>query len=212
MSSTIDPDQAERWISELRFAPFMDEAGGDHVRACEIYLWNSELAGALLETFGHVEVLLRNAVHVQLRSVRPSNSISSWLVDGDLLATRDLERVHAVIARIKQSRKLPTEDRVLAGLTMGFWSGIVGRHYEQLWRDTLRHAFPHGDGTRNQIAGYVNRVVSVRNRVAHHESLLNYRVLERHEDALALAGTIDLDAQQWLRGLTRVPAVYATHP
>jgi hypothetical protein len=212
MSSTIEPDQAGRWISELRFAPFMDEADGDHVRACEIYLWNSELAGALLETFGHVEVLLRNAVHVQLRSVRPPNSINSWLVDGDLLASRDLERVHAVIARIKQSRKLPTEDRVLAGLTMGFWSGIVGRHYEQLWRDTLRHAFPHGDGTRNQIAGYVNRVVSVRNRVAHHESLLNQRVLHRHEDALALAGTIDPDAEQWLRGLTRVPAVFAARP
>jgi hypothetical protein len=206
------PSQTQRWISQLRFEAFLLETGGDHDRAWGLYIWNTELAGALMEALGHVEVLLRNAVHTQLKSGRPGNALSSWLLDRDILAPRDLERVQDVVARLKQARKQPTEDRVLAGLSMGFWAAIFGTHYEQLWRDALRHAFAHGDGTRHQIAGYVNRIASLRNRAAHHEPLIAQPVAKRHDDALALMGTVDPHAEVWLRSLSRVPALLAARP
>jgi len=77
---------------------------------------------------------------------------------------------------------------------------------------TLRHAFPHGDGTRNEIAGLVNRIVALRNRVAHHDPLLSQPVADRHDDALALAGTIDPDAETWVRSVSRVPSVLVGRP
>jgi hypothetical protein len=212
VEQTLSQPQIARWISNLRFDVFAAEAGGDLQRAGALYAWNSQLAGALLEIFGHVEVLVRNTIHSQMSSVRPPNALSSWLLDRDTLGPRELERVEDVIGRIKRSRMQPTEDRVIAGLSMGFWTAMIGRRYEQLWRDTLRHAFPHGDGTRHQIAGYLNRVVILRNRVAHHESLITYPVAERHEDALELAATVDPLAERWVRALSRVPAVLAARP
>src|SRR3954451_4567551 len=160
-ASPFRPAQADRWISPLRFNPFLDATGGDHTRAVSLYEWNAKLGGALLETFGHVEVLVRNAIHDRLRSGRPANALRSWLLDPDLLDDQELKRVEEVIARLKGAKKLPTEDRVLGGLSMGFWTGILGRRYEELWRHDLRHAFAHGDGTRNQAAGYINRVVAL---------------------------------------------------
>lgn len=211
-ANRFQPSQAERWISRSRFDAFLAEAGGDQVRAYDLYVWNAQLAGALLETFGHVEVLVRNVVHVQLRSVRPDNSLQSWLLDPDLLTAEDIRRVEEVIGRIKRAKKLPDEDRVLAGLSMGFWTGIVGKRYEELWRHTLRHAFPHGDGTRHEVAGYLNRIVTLRNRVAHHEALISHPVGDRHADALALAGTIDPDAEAWVRSVSRVQPVLDARP
>ncbi len=208
----LTPEQVERWISNLRFDGFVTAVGGDLPRAAELYEWNAQVAGALLEMFGHVEVLVRNAIHAQMRSIRPSNTLSSWLLDRDTLDSQELQRVEDVIGRIKQARREPTEDRVIAGLSMGFWTAILGRRYEQLWRETLRHAFPFGDGTRNQIAGYLNRLVSLRNRVAHHESLLAHPVAERHTDALELAATVDPRAEQWIRSLSRVPVLLAARP
>ncbi len=206
-STQIDP-----WISDLRSAPFLAAAAGDHDRAVALYEWNVELAGALLEVFAPVEVLLRNAVHRHMRSITPDNALRSWLVDGDRLHDEDVRRVTEVIGRIKRSRQEPTEDRVVAGLTLGFWSGIFGRRYEDLWRASLYRAFPHGDGSRNQIAGYVNRIIRLRNRVAHHESLIEEPVSDRYDDAVGLAAAIDPAAAAWVRDLSRVDAVLARRP
>jgi hypothetical protein len=157
-------------------------------------------------------VLVRNAVHRQMKSVRPANSLRSWLLDPEVIDERQRERVADASARIKKSRKALTEDRVVAALSMGFWTAMLGRHYEDLWRASLRHAFPHGDGTRNEVAGYINRVITLRNRVAHHESLLSYPVMDRHADALSLARTIDPEAERWIRALSRVPDLFAARP
>jgi len=208
----LQPAQVAPWISDLRFAPFGAEAQGDHQVATALYIWNARLAGALLEVFAHVEVLLRNAVHRQLKQTTSPNALRSWLIDPDVLAADELQRVHETIARIKRSKKAPSEDGVLAGLSMGFWAAIFGRRYEELWRQNLRLAFPHGDGTRGEIAGYVNRMVQLRNRVAHHEALIAQPVPDRHDDALALAGAIDPAAEAWIRTLSRVDDVLARRP
>ncbi len=211
-TTTLQPTQTNAWISPLRFRPFLDAKAGDHAQAVTLYEWNAQLAGALLETFGHIEVLVRNAIHAQLRSGRPTNALRSWLLDPEVLANVELKRVEEVVARLKGAKKQATEDRVLAGLSMGFWTGILGRRYEELWRHTLRRAFPRGDGTRNQVAGYINRVVALRNRVAHHEALIADAVADRHDDALALAGTIDPQAKTWIGAISRVPTLLAARP
>jgi len=213
MSTTpLQPAHTDAWISPLRFKPFLAATAGDHARAVTLYEWNAQLAGALLETFAHTEVLVRNAIHAQLRAGRPANALRSWLLDPDVLGEVELKRVEEVVARLKGAKKQPTEDRVLAGLSMGFWTGILGRRYEELWRQSLRHAFPHGDGTRNQAAGCLNRVVTLRNRVAHHEALISEPVTDRHNDALALAAAIDPYAKTWIDGISRVPALVAARP
>lgn len=94
--------------------------------------------------------------------------------------------------------KLVTRGRVVAGVSFAFWAGLFGRRYEELWRHRLRAAFPHGTLTRKDLSSRVRLVQRFRNRVAHHDSLLDQDVHARLEDMLTIAGWIDPAAQRWL--------------
>jgi hypothetical protein len=52
-----------------RFAPYLDEAGGDHDAAAALYVWNARVSATMFETLHHVEVLLRNAVDARFDPV-----------------------------------------------------------------------------------------------------------------------------------------------
>lgn len=66
--------QATEWISDARFASYLDETGGDHDVAVALYIWNARISAAAFETLHHVEVLLRNSVDAQV-STRDRSSI-----------------------------------------------------------------------------------------------------------------------------------------
>jgi len=205
------PRDTVLWLSEPRFEPYLD-AAGDHRHALALYVWDGTLAAACLEVARDVEVLLRNAVHRTLRDARPPNALQSWLLDGGLLAPREIERVRDAVTLARRSRRVDTEDGVVAALPFGFWVRLFGTRYEELWRRTLRTAFPHGDGTRHQIAGLTNRIAQMRNRIAHHEPLFNQPVLDRHDDLLALASAIDSGAGAWIEQRSRVRPTVRARP
>ena len=55
-------DKLEHFISQPRFASYVDACDGDRGRAAELYHWTGEVAGALLVDFRHLEVIVRNPV------------------------------------------------------------------------------------------------------------------------------------------------------
>ena len=209
-SSTGLPPHLQ-WLSPLRWETFAKAADGDDGLALRLYEWNSLLAGALLEVTGHVEVVVRNAIHRQLKADTPDNALQSWLTNRDLLLDKQIEAVAETIVRLKRANKSPTEDRVIAGLYFSFWSGMVGGKYEELWRRSLAKAFPHA-ANRNEVAGPVNRAVQLRNKLAHHEPLLDQPIEARLEDLLFLAGAVDPRARAWLERISRVGAVLGRRP
>jgi Abi-like protein len=199
------------WISARRFEPYIAATDGDAHAALALYQWNGRVAGALLELIAHVEVLVRNAIHNRLKRDTPDNALHSWLTNAELLQEKQVKAVQDAVAKLKRSGKSPTEDRVVAGLYFSFWSSMVGTAYEQLWRDTLSHAFPLAKN-RKEIAGPLNRLVQVRNKLAHHEVLIAEPIQEHVERALFIAGTVDLDARAWVAGTSRVEGVLSERP
>ncbi|MCW2993763.1 MAG: hypothetical protein JWQ18_1258 [Conexibacter sp.] len=200
-----------RWLSPLRFDVFKDAAGGDIESALRLYEWNALISGALLEVVGHVEVVVRNAIHHQLKADTAPNALQSWLTDRDLLGDKQVQAVVEAIGRLKRSKKEPTEDRVVAGLYFSFWSAMVGRSYEELWRRSLAKAFPNA-ANRNELAGPMNRAVQLRNKLAHHQSLINDPIEDRVEDLLFVAYAVDADARAWIESVSRVGGVLADRP
>lgn len=199
------------WVSERRFATYLTAAGGDAGRAKGLYVWNTRMAGALLEAIAHVEVLVRNAIHRQLKGSTPENALHSWLTDSDLLEDKQVEAVREAVARLKRSKKAPTEDRVIAGLYFSFWSAMLGKAYEELWRHQLTNAFPNV-GSRNDLAGPLNRLVQLRNKLAHHEPLLSEPISDHLDRALFVAGAVDLAAKDWVAATSRVMDVLSERP
>lgn len=208
----MDEKQARAWLSEPRYARFLDASDRDHRRAVALYEWHAELSTASFGLIHHFEVLVRNAIDGLLGAEQPQAPIKeTWLLDFEILQPDGVKQVIRAIERLERGRPM-TRGRVVAGLSLAFWAGLFGRRYEELWRHRLRMVFPHGTLTRKDLSTRMRLIQRFRNRVAHHDSLLDQDVPARLEDMLTIAGWIDPAARIWLVEHTDAPAIARQMP
>jgi hypothetical protein len=139
----MQPSQAEKWITDARFAPYLAHAGGDHAVAVALYVWNARISAAMFETLHHVEVLLRNAVDERFMPINPSAGAgATWLTDPAILNEASRQRVAETIERVRREGKSPTRGRVVAGLSFAFWRALFDRKYDWLWVAQLHRGVP----------------------------------------------------------------------
>lgn len=194
--------QAGRWLSEARYARFLDACGGNHTRAVDLYELHAVLSMASFGLIHHFEVLLRNAVDRVLGEGQPQAPISdTWLADFSVLQPAGVKQVINAIGRLRRGKAV-TRGRIVAGLSFSFWADLFGHRYEELWRHQLNGAFPHGSSTRKALSGRMRRIQRFRNRIAHHDSLLDQDIPALIGDMLEIAAWIDPDARLWLEAQT----------
>src|ERR1700730_16675886 len=197
------PEQAEirragaldRAISTARYASFLRAAAQDKDLARRIYVWDRDLATAILADLAIVEVALRNAMHTAL-----TNSHGPFWYEHIALDDRSQGQIVRAWAYLDNpvQNDYATPGRLVAQCTFGMWvnlldaGGYAGKapwrrqaDYEDLWRTTLRSAFPGGRAearndidpnarfTRAWVHSVAKTVNVLRNRVAHHEPLHN---------------------------------------
>jgi hypothetical protein len=208
----MDPRQASAWLSDPRFAPFLEAAQGDHLDAVALYDWHSEVAASCFGMIHHFEVLVRNAIDGALGDEQPQQPLKdTWLMDFDILQPDGIKQVIVAVERLEKGKGI-TRSRVVAGVSFGFWAGLFSKKYEELWRHRLRYAFPHGSIMRKDLTEPMRLIQRFRNRVAHHDCLLGQNIERRADDMLLIAGWIDPDAQAWLRTRSRVHALLDQRP
>lgn len=199
-------------LSEPRMAPYLRVADDDRARALDLYEWSCRTASAAFEIVGHLEVLMRNALDRALAEHFRERAVGiPWFLlpapGGESVA----EQVETVRSRLRP-RGQESRHQIVAGLSFGFWSGLLGSRYEELWRDAVRHAFPYSDGRRKQVSSAVERVRKFRNRLAHHDSMVNVDVPFEIRQVVELAGFIDPAAARWLEQCSRAMDVYRERP
>jgi hypothetical protein len=132
---------------------------------------------------------------------------------------------------LKLSGKKVTSGRMTAQLTLGFWVGLLDLRSDALWRTTLHQAFPGGKYEAKQAGqryarAWVHsqaRIMQVlRNRCAHHETVLNgfplpgqYKRLSATDGISAymlLTRMIDRDLADWLQQTTTTTAILSARP
>ena len=209
----MNASEVTKWITDVRFAPYLAEARDDYDDALSLYVWNARVSAAAFETLHHVEVLLRNSIDVQFGPVDPSaRPEDTWLDDPSVLIGPARDRVRATIDRVIRDGKRPTRGRVVAGLSFGFWRALFDKKYQQLWNTHLHRAFPAGSGDRSEVAALMSKLVPFRNRLAHHETIVRRPIAEHYAEMLALAGLVDVDARGWINAVSRVERVLAERP
>jgi len=62
--------------------------------------------------------------------------------------------------------------RIVAELSFGFWTGLTGPRYSDIWRDHLVKIFPRRPVQRTNVQLRLNSIRKLRNRIAHHEPIL----------------------------------------
>lgn len=197
--------------SPERLAPYYALAGNDKALGIRLYAWNSALSQALYTPLQGLEVTLRNALSSQLKAaygptwfdLNPGPALLYPLPDMLLKVRTDLGR-HG---------SLPEHGRVVAELNWGFWTGLLAKRYEQLWRSHFRKVF-QSDGplTRAQIFQPLDDLRRLRNRIAHHEPILNRNIAADYAAILELVTYISPDTAQWIDAQSQVYDTIAAKP
>lgn len=196
------------WVSPDRFAEYLVAAGNDIERAKLLYEWNAAVSAALFEVIHHVEVLLRNAI---VNTLEREHKNITHLVPGTPWIQNHTQVIEAS-DRLKKNKKPITSGRVYSSLTFGFWKTMFGKGYEELWIAALQYVFKHSRADRSTIAGYLESIGQLRNRIAHHGSLLDFDTEIELKKLIRLASWIDPGAANWISGLERVTKLSSERP
>ena len=154
-------------ISKERLGRYVRATNGDLKGAIELYELNLRLSQGLYGVLHGYEVTLRNSMDDQLtRHYGKAN----WY------DTAPLDPWH--LAQLNEAEKKckpgpVTPGKIIAELSLAFWTGLAAPRYEQdLWVPCLRKAFHNKKGNRFDMHRTLQEIQDLRNRVAHHERIL----------------------------------------
>lgn len=197
-------------LSADRMARYLLRAGGDRDWALSIYLYNARLAKSLLFPLGAVEVAVRNAVDAVLVREYGVNWHQPGHFRDHVLSLGGQDTLQRAFERAGTSDR----GQIIATLTFDFWSNIFRQEYTELWRTNIGVAFQHiepGKG-RKDIQTIVKRINKLRNRVAHHEPVIDFNMSEELSKLHELLGYVDPRVLTWVKHHTTVNSVLRTFP
>jgi len=201
-------------ISLDRFNTYLTSAGYDQERALLLYLWNARLGEAFHVPIQAAEVALRNRINGALSALFTPN----WWDCKNLHAVLDEDRaadLRTVFQRIRNRRLELCTGQIVAGLSFGFWVGILdGRYNPPIWGDQLRKAFPSfpRDRARKSLHLAVRKVATLRNRISHHEPLIGISSLDEFSNLMRLLEWISPEKAAWIRPHCRVSQIARARP
>jgi hypothetical protein len=185
-------------ISETRFATYLRHSAGDEVLAWRLYEWNLEVSSALMTPFNMLEVTLRNRLYEA--GARPFGS--SWLTTSTHLRAADSRMVIDACDYLNRRNAQVNPGAVIAELSLGFWVGLLANHYDQtLWRQGLHRAFGRGTN-RRETHDQLDRLRTLRNRIAHHEHLLNRNLQADLARIDTVLESVNPEVATWVRRLS----------
>jgi len=173
-------------IARKRYSQYAAVFGGDQSAGAKLYLLDVEIRGALLELLHFVELPLRDTVHETMTATYGKHWYSGKTVTFDARTAAAITKAQRELSRYQRDEP----DRVVAQLNLGFWCGLFEpggpirggadsekflgmADYEQaIWQASLRDRFLGVAATREHAEMLLRRIRRLRNRVAHHESIV----------------------------------------
>jgi hypothetical protein len=201
-------------FSEARLRRYM-LPGEDYERAFARYQENICLSESLLPALHYLEVVLRNQLDDAIRNIYGKD----WLLRVPTtlpMESYNRDRLTDAIDSFQQDkRRNPTQDDLVANMTFGFWCALFHKRYDPtLWQRKQFFAsvfpnWPRDDRKRNLIQPKLYAIKDLRNRIAHHEPIWDWKpgASAGHQLCLELIGAMSQDALTRLREVDRFAGV-----
>lgn len=188
-------------LSAARLGRYLKDSGGNRPSALRLYDWNVRLSQGLYVRLQIWEITLRNRMNGFLSEKFGKDWPHRPVVSQ--LRKSDLDRLRTSVLRQKNRRGLdfPTTDMIVADLSAGFWVAMFAQRYSRMfgWPDNLQKVFPYARShERHEIFAMNGRVLEIRNRIAHHEPIYHFDLLQ-----------LDHDLNELIRGMCQGAAAYA---
>jgi hypothetical protein len=187
----------ERTISRVRLKKYLEMADGNLDAAISIYEQNIKISEAMYPVLQGLEICLRNTINLAMEEVFGNN----WLTNGTPPFDGGTIREIQITA---QKLKSPTNDDIVAALKFSFWVSLIAPRYDAtLWRMAIYRGFNSMRGLRRSVIhGRMNALRRFRNRVAHHEPVMN-NATQMHDEALEAIRWMCRDTAVWIVSCSR---------
>ncbi|MBZ6261120.1 hypothetical protein KVH22_37015 [Streptomyces olivaceus] len=198
------PEWMVKDLSWPRLRRYIRAAHGDADVAARLYWWNIQVSGALIGPLHCLELALRNALHEGM--ARQYGRPDWWKVAP--LSDRGAELVQK--AQRTRRRRPRTPDDVVAELTFGFWVSLMAKGYDRhFWVPALHRAFPHYQGSRDDLHDALESLRLLRNRVMHHEPVHHRDLAADHAKIYRVLGYLSAELAKEAAAMDRTPEVLA---
>ena len=205
MNSTEEIEEA---LSLERFSRYLEWAAGDTEYALKLYALNTQISEALYTPLQILEVALRNRIHAVMTAARHER----WFEDAPFLAVpHQPDQLAKALDDLKREGKEPTPGRVVAALSFSFWTSMLSPAYEALWQTTLHKIARRENGKglrRKDLSAPLTPIRILRNRIAHHEPILQWNLPKHYAAILHITGWLSPAAAAWCRVYSRFDAVH----
>jgi hypothetical protein len=192
-------------ISTARFQTYLDRAGGHDEMALRHYVWNSSVASAFQAPLQTLEVTLRNAVHERMKHTQGA----SWFDLPNVLKSPETSMIAEAKKFLTDRGEATNPNKVLAELSFRFWVGLFSRKYDRLWVSQLQAAFSPRP-IRQDLHVKLDRLRTLRNRIAHHEPILHRDLMADLADIKEIVGALSPTVLDWLNWHEQATIRFAT--
>ncbi|UHQ19585.1 Abi family protein [Lysobacter sp. KIS68-7] len=190
-------------LSLERFGRYLAWAGGDRSAAIELYTLNTRISESLYTPLQMLEVALRNRIHRVLAEMRGED----WMLHAcNLFGDHQPRQVAEAIDHIARAGRDPIASRVVAALSLGFWTAMFGRAYEETWREGLYRIARREDGKhlrRKDLSTPLMRIRELRNRIAHHEPVIHWDLYKTNNQLMQILHWLSPPAARWCEAHSR---------
>jgi Abi-like protein len=200
-----------RGVSALRLQRYIAIASGDTSQALRLYMWNTALSESLYGPLQGIEITLRNKIDERLTACFGAHWYDNPKIGIQFAQQR---QINDAKSSLQFQQKPLDHSRIVAELNFGFWVGLLGRQYENLWRSQLRRIFINtlAPLLRKEAHKALNEIRFLRNRIAHHEAILQRRLPEEHALILTVTRWLCAVTADWIAHHSRFNEVYRLRP
>lgn len=145
------------------------------------YIFNIKLSEALYPAISLLEVTLRNRICNAIETLICKDWLLNELKQQNLLGVKEYQKLLESANKIKKAGKKVTNDRLVSEMTLGFWIHLCTKSYKPKFWDKkgfFELVFPNyqNNGQLRTIAPIRNdllKILRLRNRIFHHEIIIN---------------------------------------
>ncbi|WP_288374254.1 Abi family protein [uncultured Pseudomonas sp.] len=193
-------------------------AGRDAEAAVALYAWNAQISGALLPPLHLCEVAIRNAVSDALEALYGARW--PWNPTFERSLPRQSGPGYNALADLQQVRnKATSTGQVITELKFVFWEKMfTSRHDGRVWNPHLMRVLPNLDQTKTvaalrlEIHNDLNNIRLLRNRIAHHEPVLQRNLQNDLGIITRLVESRCQVSSGWMMGFQQVQSLIGTKP
>ncbi|MDI9408061.1 MAG: Abi family protein [Candidatus Pacebacteria bacterium] len=184
-------------ISKQRFERYLQWADGNYEQAVELYLFNIQLSSEFYFPLQTLEVTLRNRINQVMNEAYGDG----WLTDKKFPFVRTHEsKLDKEINSLRKIKLEVTDAILIAQINFSFWTSFFANKYDPQWRVTLyKTIVPEQRSTisRKILEEKLEGLKKLRNRIAHHEPIIQFDLECYYKDVFNLIFWISPVCANW---------------